>query len=300
MAFGSGWLWKLQREFSATHLKIEMRKNRLTEWHRERVDCIGHDRVQVNAVVAVQDISVYVLLLWNIGGALEFHASARLHAVARTEMVLVARVISSEAKDVCYAELGYRSISKLSCCGDMDMDAQHTTMNEKQTSRLWRPVAVLPRHRGRGDGIASADKWKKLVQKHSADSKWQDIPMELLVRILALVDHRTVLWPLACAPASKMPCLLASWSFHSLGVRRAVAYKFYCVQSCNLRRCTLSLVLGLVEREVERSLVALANGCQKLDLSGCIGISGARLLNLCGCDNAGSDNALKGSVRQNH
>ncbi|EFJ28748.1 hypothetical protein SELMODRAFT_411335 [Selaginella moellendorffii] len=181
----------------------------------------------------------------------------------------------------------------------------HTTMNEKQTSRLWRLVAVLPRHRGRGDGIASADKWKKLVQKHSADSKWQ----ELLVRILALVDHHTVLWPLACAPAGKMPRLLASWSFHSLGVGRAVAYKFYCVQSCNLRRCTLTICCAWTCRTgVQRSLVALANGCQKLDLSGCIGISGARLLNLYGCDNAGSDNALKalaqdsasGSVRQNH
>lgn len=51
-------------------------------------------------------------------------------------------------------------------------------------------------------------KWKKMTSKRSTaaitedagvesdvdsnESKWQDLPMELLVRILALVDHRTV------------------------------------------------------------------------------------------------------------
>lgn len=51
-------------------------------------------------------------------------------------------------------------------------------------------------------------KWQRVLQKRNlrvlpgkdnavtevGESKWQDLPMELLVRILALVDHRTVLF----------------------------------------------------------------------------------------------------------
>ncbi|EFJ07755.1 hypothetical protein SELMODRAFT_133097 [Selaginella moellendorffii] len=189
------------------------------------------------------------------------------------------------------------------------------------------------------------DKWKKLVLKHSAvfeahelvgDSKWQDIPMELLVRILALVDHRTVLVASGVCTGWRDALSLGilelsfSWCGKSVSMLvQSVAYKFYRLQSCNLRRCTLlndqavqaiarhchdlsSLDLSNGRssgtRLTDLSLVALANGCkllQKLDLSGCIGITEAGLvqlaescrqlkhLNLCGCDNAGSDNALK-------
>ncbi|XP_024520761.1 F-box protein SKP2A [Selaginella moellendorffii] len=237
----------------------------------------------------------------------------------------------------------------------MDMDAHHTTtaeMNEKQKSRLYPASGGLSQFfRDTEDEEMESppqfmrDKWKKLVLKHSAvfeahelvgDSKWQDIPMELLVRILALVDHRTVLVASGVCTGWRDALSLGilelsfSWCGKSVSMLvQSVAYKFYRLQSCNLRRCTLlndqavqaiarhchdlsSLDLSNGRssgtRLTDLSLVALANGCkllQKLDLSGCIGITEAGLvqlaescrqlkhLNLCGCDNAGSDNALK-------
>ncbi|KAJ7523506.1 hypothetical protein O6H91_18G052100 [Diphasiastrum complanatum] len=163
------------------------------------------------------------------------------------------------------------------------------------------------------------------------DSKWQDLPMELLVQVLALVDDRTVV--VACGvctgwrDAVRAGILELSFTWCGRNVSRlvqSVAPKFAHLQNCNLRRCTLLnnqaveavacncpdlhiLDLSGGTRLTDLSLYALANGCrrlEKLDLSGCVGITEAGLvllaenchyirhLNLCGCDNAGSDKAL--------
>lgn len=166
----------------------------------------------------------------------------------------------------------------------------------------------------------------------TVQSKWHDIPMELLVRILALVDDRTVVLATGvCAGWRDSICtgvigISFNWCKRNVSqLVPSVAHKFSRVESCSIRRCTFlnddaikavgshwhdlrSLDLTNSARLTNISLVALADGCpllQKLDLSGCTGISEAGLvelaqhckdlrhLNICGCHNAGSDAALE-------
>ncbi|CAM6084918.1 unnamed protein product [Calypogeia fissa] len=189
-------------------------------------------------------------------------------------------------------------------------------------------------------------KWKRLLQKRTAsstdfegdlvtgedgDSKWLDLPMELLVRIMTLVDNRTIVVASgvcnAWRDALRHGILDLSFSWCGRNVSNLVqslAPKFSKLSSCNLRRC-LNLNDSAIEalgdnmhelrildltngtRLTDRSLVALAKGClrlEKLNLSGCLGITevglvalaksctNLRQLNLCGCDNAATDKAL--------
>lgn len=190
-------------------------------------------------------------------------------------------------------------------------------------------------------------RWKKMMQKRiigmgsedagdekqgdMAESKWKDMPMELLVRILALGDDRTVVVATGvCTGWRDSICagvtdLSFAWCKKSVSnLVQSVAHKFSRLENCSIRRCSYltddamraavthwhelrSLDLTNGTRLTNVSLIALSNGCallEKLDLSGCVGVSEAGLvglaqhckhlrhLNLCGCDNAGSDAAL--------
>ncbi|KAG6550115.1 hypothetical protein Mapa_008071 [Marchantia paleacea] len=186
-------------------------------------------------------------------------------------------------------------------------------------------------------------KWKRLVQGRigtiedgqevvgeDRDSNWLDLPMELLVRIMGLVDYRTIVVVSGVCTAwrDSLHLGIVELSFCWCGSNvsnlvRSLAPKFSRVQVCNLRRCAVADVaieaLGRNLHELrvldltgctlltDESLLALASGCtrlEKLNLSGCTGItevglvalagrcSSLRQLNLCGCYNAGLDNAL--------
>lgn len=169
------------------------------------------------------------------------------------------------------------------------------------------------------------------------DSKWQDLPMELLVRILGLVDHRTVI--VACGvctgwrDAMRFGILELSFSWckrNTSKLVQSIAPKFTGLQVCNLRNNKLFLNDQAVEALAnhchdlraldlsngtlitDASLFALARGCERLErlnLSGCSRTSELGLkvlaencsslmhLNLCGCSNAGSDQALLALAR---
>lgn len=166
-------------------------------------------------------------------------------------------------------------------------------------------------------------------QTDSAECKWQDMPMELLVRILALVDDRTVVLATGVCTgwrdsiSAGITELSFAWCKRSVSsLVQSVAHKVYRLENCSIRRCSFlnddairavgahwhdlrSLDLTSCTRLTNISLIA--NGCpflEKLDLSGCVGVSEAGLvglaqhckhlrhLNLCGCDNAASDAAL--------
>ncbi|KAH8944569.1 hypothetical protein BDL97_13G117800 [Sphagnum fallax] len=163
------------------------------------------------------------------------------------------------------------------------------------------------------------------------EERWHELPPELLVQILALVDHRTVVVVTGVCSSWRQSIstgiheLSFSWCGRSVSkLVQSVAPHFLSLQSCNLRRCmylvdpaieaigahwhdlrTLDLSSGT--RLTDASLYDLARGCtllEKLDLSGCVGITEAGLvvlaeccknlrhLNLCGCIIAGSDTAL--------
>lgn len=192
------------------------------------------------------------------------------------------------------------------------------------------------------------NRWKKMTQKRitgmdcedtvddskqvdMVDSRWQDLPMELLVRILALGDDRTVVVATGVCTgwrdsiSAGVTELSFAWCKRSVSnLVQSVAHKFSRFKDCSIRRCSYltddairavgahwhelrSLDLTNGTRLTNVSLIALAHGCpllEKLDLSGCVGVSESGLvelaqhckhlqhLNLCGCDNAGSDAAL--------
>lgn len=170
------------------------------------------------------------------------------------------------------------------------------------------------------------------IHSDDVDSKWQDLPMELLVQILALVDHRTVI--VACGVCTGwrdamrfgISELSFSWCKRNTSMLvQSIAPKFTQLQVCNLRNNRLFLSDQAVEALANHchalrvldlsngpfitdvSLFALAHGCgmlERLNLSGCTRISELGLivlaencsnlmhLNLCGCNNAGTDQAL--------
>ncbi|KAL3699518.1 hypothetical protein R1sor_017540 [Riccia sorocarpa] len=162
------------------------------------------------------------------------------------------------------------------------------------------------------------------------ESNWPDLPMELLMRIVALVDYRTVVVASGVCTSWRdslrfgITELSFSWCRKNVSnLVQSLAPKFSSVQVCSLRRSpVMDEAVAAIGRNLHElrdldltgctlltdgSLLALATGCtrlQKLNLSGCIGItdvgvvalakgcSSLRHLNLCGCDNAGLDYAL--------
>ncbi|KAL2232313.1 F-box protein SKP2A-like [Sesamum indicum] len=164
-------------------------------------------------------------------------------------------------------------------------------------------------------------------------SEWKDIPVELLLRILSLVDDQTVIvasgvchgWRDAISWG--LTHLSLSWCKKNMNnLVLSLVPKFTKLQVLILRQDTPQLQDDAVEkiatychdlqeldlsksfRLTDRSLYALAHGCQdlvKLNISGCSAFSDSALgyltgfcrklkfLNLCGCVRAATDRALK-------
>ncbi|GAV74515.1 F-box domain-containing protein/LRR_6 domain-containing protein [Cephalotus follicularis] len=164
-------------------------------------------------------------------------------------------------------------------------------------------------------------------------TEWKDIPMELLLRILSLVDDRTMImasgvcsgWRDAVCLGLTYLCL--SWCKNNMNnLVLSLTPKFTKLQTLILRQDKPQLEDSAVEtianfchdlqdldlsksfKLSDCSLYALAHGCPdltKLNISGCTAFSDAaleyltgfcqklKILNLCGCVKAASDRALQ-------
>ncbi|KAJ4841687.1 F-box protein skp2b [Turnera subulata] len=164
-------------------------------------------------------------------------------------------------------------------------------------------------------------------------TEWKDIPMELLLRIVSLVDDRTVImasgvcsgWRDAISLGLTHLCL--SWCRTNMNnLVLSIAPKFSKLQTLFLRQDKPQLEDNAVEtiathchdlqdldlsksfKLSDRSLYALAHGCPgliKLNISGCTAFSDdalayltgfcqkLKILNLCGCVKAATDKALQ-------
>lgn len=164
-------------------------------------------------------------------------------------------------------------------------------------------------------------------------AEWKDIPMELLLRILSLVDDQTVIkasgvcsgWREAICLGLTRLCL--SWCKNDMNnLVLALAPKFTRLQTLVLRQDKPQLEDNAVEaisnfchdlqeldlskcvKLTDHSLYALAHGCPnltKLNISACSAFSDDALayltsfckklksLNLCGCVGAATDKALQ-------
>ncbi|KAG9457174.1 hypothetical protein H6P81_001682 [Aristolochia fimbriata] len=162
---------------------------------------------------------------------------------------------------------------------------------------------------------------------------WKDIPVELLLRIVSLVDDRTVIIAAGVctgwrdAISSGLTHLSLSWcKEHMNNLVLSLAPKFTKLQVLTLRQNKPQLedeaVIAIANnchdlrdldlsksfKLTDSSLYALSHGCPslgKLNISGCSAFSDVALsyltsacrnlknLNLCGCWKAASDNALK-------
>ncbi|XP_042034712.1 F-box protein SKP2A-like [Salvia splendens] len=185
------------------------------------------------------------------------------------------------------------------------------------------------------EGLNSS--FEKLMVFGAAESmsitEWKDVPVELLLRILSLVDDQTVIvasgvchgWRDAISWG--LTRLSLSWCKRSMNdLVLSLAPKFTKLQALGLRQDTPQLHDDAIEaiaahchelqeldlsksfRLTDRSLYALAHGCPdlvKLNISGCTGFSDSALgyltgccrklktLNLCGCVRTATDRALK-------
>ncbi|PIN07670.1 hypothetical protein CDL12_19758 [Handroanthus impetiginosus] len=164
-------------------------------------------------------------------------------------------------------------------------------------------------------------------------SEWKDIPVELLLRILSLVDDRTVVVASGVCQGWRdavswgLTRLSLSWCKKNMNnLVLTLVPKFTKLQVLILRQDSPQLQDDAVEkiadychdlneldlsksfRLTDRSLYALARGCPdlvKLNISGCTAFSDNALgyltgfcqklkfLNLCGCVRAATDRALK-------
>ncbi|XP_071737809.1 F-box protein SKP2A-like [Rutidosis leptorrhynchoides] len=164
-------------------------------------------------------------------------------------------------------------------------------------------------------------------------TEWKDIPMELLMRIVCLLDDRTVVVASGVCTGWRdaiswgLTRFSLSWCKNNMkNMVLSLAPKFTNLRVLNLRQDKPQLDDYAVEvitkycndledldlsksfKLSDRSLYALARGCPnltKLNISGCSAFSdGAleylsgycrklKILNLCGCTRAASDKALK-------
>ncbi|GMI82960.1 hypothetical protein like AT1G21410 [Hibiscus trionum] len=164
-------------------------------------------------------------------------------------------------------------------------------------------------------------------------TEWKDIPMELLLRIVSLVDDRTVIVASGvCCGWREFICLgltqlSLSWCKKKMNnLVLSLAPKFTKLQTLILRQENPQLEDNAVEtianfchdlqeldlsksfKLSDHSLYALAHGCPnltKLNISGCTSFSDEaleyltnfcrklKILNLCGCFKAATDRALQ-------
>ncbi|XP_059065613.1 F-box protein SKP2A-like [Cryptomeria japonica] len=170
------------------------------------------------------------------------------------------------------------------------------------------------------------------IEDDATHSKWHDLPMELVVRILVLADDRSIIVSLGvCTGWRDVICvgvqdLSLSWCKRNMSnLVMSIVPRFNCLQSLNLRQNQHQLNKQAIEivakhchdlcaidlsnntQLTDKSLEALARGCsllEKLNMSGCSRVSDHALiflseqcnklrhLNLCGCIRAASDRAL--------
>uniref|UniRef100_A0A1J3FW47 F-box protein SKP2A n=1 Tax=Noccaea caerulescens TaxID=107243 RepID=A0A1J3FW47_NOCCA len=175
--------------------------------------------------------------------------------------------------------------------------------------------------------------FQKMKTEGISMKEWKDIPVELLMRILSLVDDRNVIvasgvcsgWRDAISLG--LTRLRLSWCNNNMNsLVLSLAPKFVKLQTLILRQDKPQLEDNAVEaianhchelqdldlskslKLTDRSLYALAHGCPdltKLNLSGCTSFSDTciayltrfcrklKVLNLCGCVNAVSDHTLE-------
>ncbi|XP_073098936.1 F-box protein SKP2A isoform X4 [Elaeis guineensis] len=174
---------------------------------------------------------------------------------------------------------------------------------------------------------------EKSEGKGAAMAGWKDLPMELLLRIISLLDDRMVIVASAvCTGWRDSLCLgltnlSLSWCKNNMNsLVQSLVPKFTKLQVLTLRQDRPQLEDIAVEtvanychdlrdldlsksfRLTDRSLHALAHGCPrltKLNISGCSAFSDSALayltdycrnlknLNLCGCVRAATDSALQ-------
>ncbi|KAJ8490360.1 hypothetical protein OPV22_012081 [Ensete ventricosum] len=135
---------------------------------------------------------------------------------------------------------------------------------------------------------------------------WKDLPMELLLRVLSLLDDSTVFVASSVCKGWRIALCLGltsfslSWCNNNMNnLVQSVIPKFVKLQDLDLSKS---------RKLSDHSLYNLARGCPcltKLNISGCSGFSDSALahlasccrnlkyLNLCGCVKAASDKALQ-------
>lgn len=181
--------------------------------------------------------------------------------------------------------------------------------------------------------MARENSGKEANMKGVGITEWKDIPVELLMQILSLVDDKTVLIASAvCRGWREAICfgltrLSLSWCNKNMNnLVLSLAPKFTKLQTLILRQDKPQLEDNAVEtianfchdlqildlsksfKLTDRSLYAIALGCRdltKLNISGCSAFSDnalaylaslcrkLKVLNLCGCVRAASDTALQ-------
>ncbi|CAF2060749.1 hypothetical protein HID58_071948 [Brassica napus] len=184
------------------------------------------------------------------------------------------------------------------------------------------------------EGSATLDRcFEKMKMEGIVISEWKDIPVELLMKILNLVDDRTVIIASGVCSGWRdaisfgLTRLSLSWCKKNLNsLVLSLAPKLVKLQTLVLRQDNPQLEDNAVEaianhchelqdldlskslKLTDHSIYSLARGCTnltKLNLSGCTSFSDTALayltrfcrklkvLNLCGCVEAVSDNALQ-------
>ncbi|GBG67663.1 hypothetical protein CBR_g791 [Chara braunii] len=189
-------------------------------------------------------------------------------------------------------------------------------------------------HEDAEDDDDGGDDWESTPATGAlaSQSKWADIPGELLMRIMNHVDHRTLLIASGVCTGwrDSLSAGILEFSFswckdEVVGkLIRSIAHKLQNLECLDMRRCpsvndssieavaqycSELRVLDLSGAKfTDKALFALANGCPHLtllDVSGCLNIGedgvialamgcrGLVSLNLCGCERGGTDKSLK-------
>ncbi|KAK4793222.1 hypothetical protein SAY86_023657 [Trapa natans] len=182
-------------------------------------------------------------------------------------------------------------------------------------------------------GSCRTDEEEDVEKEDGAVSDWRDIPMELLLRVMSLVDDRTVILASGVCAGWRDAIGLGLTHLSLVWMKKnmnhlviSLAPKLTRLKTLNLRQDKPQLEDNAVQvianychdledldlsksfKLTDRSLRALARGCPnltKLNISGCSAFSddaleyltnfcrNLKILNLCGCVKAASDKALQ-------
>lgn len=215
---------------------------------------------------------------------------------------------------------------------EVESASPHVRLQRRRTNSL-RPFYASHSEKG-SEKLNAGNPYigKRLPPLKEDASKWQDLPSELLMRIIEGVEERTIVIASGvCRDWRKAICqakMDLSFSWCGRGVTQLVTSfirHFKNLQVLCLRRCPLlsdeameavatnchslrALDLSMAVQITDRSMQALALGCPDLailDLSGCLRIgeagveamaaacSSLKRLNLCGCEKASTDRVMQ-------